>query len=198
MRCTRSAGRVCSDYWKGVILHLRVRELQLYTIINFCLAPIRFHSTLDVSTVTVHGSRLAIQHVLSCQSEPPSQAACLRPTTRPINSYWLWHTCPSKMSSSVLIFPESCSLPSPSPTLSCPPRVRSLSWQIVYVASYSERRCFAARWGTWGGSILAPAIHFCILATCSQQRALSETINRPGSLVFRPQPPGTRQSNGAA
>lgn len=145
VRCTRSAGRVCSDYWKGVILHLRVWELQLYTIINFCLAPIRFHSTLDVSTVTVHGSRLAIQHVLSCQSEPPSQAACLRPTTRPINSYWLWHTCPSKMSSSVLIFPESCSLPSHSPTLSCPPRVRSLSWQIVYVASYSERRCFAAR-----------------------------------------------------
>lgn len=102
---TRSAGRVCSYYWKGVILHLRVLELQLYTIINFCLVPIRFHSTLDVSAVTVDGGRLAIQHVLSCQS-----AACLGPTTRPINSYWLWHTCPSKTSSSVLIFPESCSL----------------------------------------------------------------------------------------
>lgn len=106
LHATRPAGCVCSHYWKGVILQLRVLELQLYTIINFCLVPIRFHSTLDVSTATVDGSRLAIQHVLSCQS-----TACLGPTTRPINSYWLWHTCPSKMSSSVLIFPESCSLP---------------------------------------------------------------------------------------
>lgn len=100
-----SAGSVCSYYQKGVILHVPVLELQLHTIINVCLLPIKFHSTLDVSTLTVDGSRLAIQHVLSCQS-----AACLGPTTRPINSYWLWHTCPSKMSSSVLIFPESCSL----------------------------------------------------------------------------------------
>lgn len=145
--------------------------------------PIRFHSTLDVSIVTVTCNQLAIQYVLSCQSGLLSQAACLHWTTQPINSYWLWHTCPSKMSGSVLIFPESCSLP---PFM--PPRVRSLSWLIVYVHRTRVLLC-SCHFRPMNPLPLTPSSYVSWLLVCG----LNETIRRPDSLVS----PVTRRSDGA-
>lgn len=105
-------------------------------------------------------------------------------TAQPINSYWLWHTCPSKMSGSVLIFPERCSLP-----LS-----RRQGWDLypdwLYMFIVSESCCPIA---------ISDPIHppppllLCIMATCMQP-CVKETIKRPDSPVS----PVIQRSNRAA
>lgn len=189
LHTTRSDGSVYSHYWKGVILHLGVLELQLYTIINFCLVPIRLHFTLDVSTLTVDGSRLAIQHVLSCQS-----AACLGPTTWPINSYWLWHTCPSKMSSFVLIFPESCSLlsllhpfmPAKGEIFILTDCICCVVLRVVLFCGPVPLQTRRRRELGGEGHPLLSFPQLCITHACLPPRGLSDTINELDSLVFNP------------